>query len=250
MPISTGAPRPEQHMIVSIHQPNYIPWAGYFDKIAQSDVFVLFDDVQYPMGKSVCNRNLIKTPHGGMWLTVPVKDRSSLKKINEIEINNDIDWRRNHWKSIQAFYGKAPGFPVYERVFDGLYARPWDRLCDLNVAIIQALLGILDIPTKLVFSSQLDVPGGGEQKLIGIVNKLGADAYLTGTGPGSQRYVKAEDFKNSGIALLFHKFQLREYPQLHGDFIPNLSAIDLIFNLGPKAQEYLKNPQKPCNPTP
>jgi hypothetical protein len=227
-------------MIVSIHQPNYLPWPGYFDKIAKSDVFVLFDDVQFPMGKSVCNRNLIKTNQGSLWLTVPVKDKSALKKINEIEINNDLDWRRQHWKNIRTFYCKASFFPDYEKIIEAIYLRSWDRLCDLNIALILAMLKILEIGTKIVLSSQLDLASGGEQKLIDIVKNLHADAYLTGTGPGSQRYVKAEDFKNNHIALLYHGYKPKEYPQLHGAFIPNLSAIDLLFNLGPNAKKHLQ----------
>ena len=231
-------------MIVSIHQPNYLPWPGYFDKIAKSDVFVLFDDVQFPMGKSVCNRNLIKTPHGGLWLTVPVVDKSSRKSINKIEINNDSDWRRNHWKNIRTFYCRAPFFSDYMKIFEAIYLRPWDKLCDLNTAIIMAMLKILEIETKIVCSSQLGLASGGEQKLIDIVKKLNGDAYLTGTGPGSQRYVKEEDFRNNHIALLYHGYTPQEYPQLHGAFMPNLSALDWLFNTGPNAAAFLKAARK------
>ena len=227
-------------MIVSIHQPNYLPWVGYFDKIAQSDVFVLFDDVQYPLGKSVCNRNLIKTPHGSLWLTVPVKNKSALKHINEIEINNDMDWRERHWKTIRTVYCKAPHFSAYASVFEGIYARPWEKLCDLNIEIITSILTILEIRTTLVRSSQLGIPGGGEEKLLDIVQKLGADAYLTGTGPGSKRYIKEEDFQRRHINLLYHQFTPREYSQQQGAFIPNLATIDLLFNLGPAARNHFK----------
>ena len=225
-------------MRVTIHQPNYIPWIGYFDKMAKSDIFVFFDDVQFPRGKEFANRNRIKTPQGPLWLTVPVKNKGSLLKINEIEINNDIDWNIKHWKTIKTFYANSPFFQEYEQKFENIILNKWTKLCDLNVELIKLIVSILEIDTKLVFSSEINADGGGVEKIINILNSLGADEYLTTHGPGAQRYLDEEIFRKNKIKILFHDFKSPVYPQLFGEFIPNLSICDLLFNVGPSAKEY------------
>ncbi|OQX21341.1 MAG: hypothetical protein BWK75_03290 [Candidatus Altiarchaeales archaeon A3] len=225
-------------MKIAIHQPNYIPWIGYFDKISKSDIFVFFDDVQFPRGKEFANRNRIKTPQGALWLTVPIKNKGSLLKINEMEINNDIDWNIKHWKTIHTFYTNSPFFHEYEQKFENILLDKWTKLCDLNVELIKLIVSILKIDTKLVFSSELKVEGGGTEKIINILKILDADEYLTTHGPGAQRYLDEDIFRKNNIKLLFHDFKHSLYPQLFGEFIPNLSICDLLFNVGSSAKEY------------
>ncbi len=225
-------------MKIAIHQPNYIPWIGYFDKMAKSDIFVLFDDVQFPRGKEFANRNRIKTPQGALWLTVPVKNKGSLLKINEIEINNDIDWNIKHQKTIKTFYTNSPFFHEYEQKFENIFLDKWTKLCDLNVELIKLIVSILKINTKLVFSSELKAEGGGTEKILNILKVLDADEYLTTHGPGAQRYLDEDIFRKNSIKLLFHDFKHPVYSQLFGEFIPNLSICDLLFNVCPSSKEY------------
>ncbi len=225
---------------VAIHQPNYLPWTGYFSKMAKCDIFVLFDDVQYPMGKEFANRNRIKTPQGSLWLTVPVKNKGDMLKINEVEINNEVKWNIRHWKSIESFYQRSPFFQVYENEFENIILNTeWTKLCDLNVELIKLIKKILGIDAKLLFSSQLKAEGKGEEKILNILKLLNADKYLTTQGPGAQRYANEEDFKKSNIEIIFNEFMHPVYMQNFGDFMPDLSIIDLLFNMGDKARELI-----------
>ena len=225
-------------MKIAIHQPNYIPWIGYFDKMAKSDIFVLFDDVQFPRGKEFANRNRIKTPQGALWLTVPVKNKGSILKINEIEINNDIDWNIKHQKTIKTFYTNSPFFHEYEQKFENILLDKWTKLCNLNVELIKLIVSILKIDTKLVFSSELKAEGEGTEKILNILKLLDANEYLTTHGPGAQRYLDEDIFRKNSIKLLFHDFKHPVYSQLFGEFIPNLSICDLLFNVCPSSKEY------------
>jgi len=221
-------------MIVSIHQPNYLPWAGFIHKIAISDIYVVFDDVQLVRGKSFGIRTKIKTESGTKWLTVPVKNKSSLLKINQVEINNEINWNEKHWNSLKHNYAKAPFFSDFGQMIHDVLNKKLEKLVELNVSIIKLILRTLEIKTKVVLSSELNVSDTGTEKIIGIVKKLGSDQYLSGQGEGSKRYVSGKEdvFRKHGINLCIQKFEHPVYSQLHGDFIQNLSICDMIFNIG------------------
>ncbi|PIX49293.1 MAG: hypothetical protein COZ53_01135 [Candidatus Altarchaeum sp. CG_4_8_14_3_um_filter_33_2054] len=222
--------------ILAIHQPNYIPWIGYFDKISKSDIFVLFDDVQIPRGKSFVTRNKILAPNGPIWLTVPVKDRGKMLKINDVEIAEG-NWNEKHWKSIEVSYCKAPFFNEFKDDFKAIYMKKWVKLCELNAELIKKIMEILEIDTKLVFSSDVPVKADKNERIIEIIKYFGADIYISGRGDGSQRYVIPEDFKKNNINLIFNEFKHPIYKQNYREFVPNMSVIDLLFNMGAKAKE-------------
>jgi len=222
-------------MIVAIHQPNYLPWVGYFNKMARSDVFVMFDDVQLIRGKSFVTRNRVKTANDVQWLTVPVKEKGELRLIKDVPIVQDGKWQQKHWRTIQLSYKKAPYFDRYEGKLSQIYDAHWENLSELNVTLIKLIKDLIGIKTTLVLSSEMNIEGGGTEKIISIVKELKADKYITGEGMGSQRYINEEDFKKNNIELVYQQFEHPVYHQLWGDFVSNLSIIDLLFNEGEKS---------------
>ena len=235
-------------MIASIHQPNYLPWLGYFNKIARSDVFVIFDDVQFPIGKKgfFGNRNKIKTNSGELWLTVPVLDRSKCKNFNEIKINYN-GWNEKHVKNIENFYRKSPYFDLYYEDIKNLLLQEYDNFSELSTELITYFMGVLGINTYLVHSSKIcrDIDLKGIDKIFYILEHCGkpwalnTDTYISSDGPGSRRYIKEEDFDNKKIKLVWQDFEHPTYNQMYGEFISHLSIVDLLFNCGDKSKEII-----------
>ncbi len=218
-------------MIAGIHQPNYIPWSGYFYKIANSDIFIFLDNVPYTKN-SFINRNKIKTQHGEAWMTISVLTKGRYgQMINEVEINNNIPWGKIHWKTIEANYAKAPYFEEYKHLFEDIYQKKWENLMEFNEAMIKMICEILCIKNiKFIRASELDVSGKNTRLLINICKAVGADSYFSGSG--GKKYMDEELFEEEGVKLKYSEFQHPVYDQLWGDFSPNLSVIDLIFNKG------------------
>ena len=229
-------------MIVSIHQPNYLPWLGYFNKIIKSDVFVIFDDVQFPIGKKgfFGNRNQIKTNSGQLWLTVPVLDRSKCKNFNDIKVNYN-GWNEKHIKNIENFYRKSEYFDVYYKDIENILSQEYDNFSELSTKLITYFMSVMDIDTKLVYSSEIckDVDLTGMDKIFYILEQLKADTYISSDGPGSRRYIKDEDFSDKNIKLIWQNFEHPTYKQMYGDFISHLSIVDLLFNCGTQSRDII-----------
>jgi hypothetical protein len=225
---------------VSIHQPNYIPWAGYFYKIARSDVFVVLDAVQYPRGQSFAARNRIKTPNGPAFLTIRVhipKGREGKVLYTDV-IFSDTKWKEKHLKTLSLNYKKASHFQeVYELIEPAI--RTHDKLADLNLALIRAIADYLEIRTGIVLLSDILHDFGQKTDLIvDICKRLDADVYLSGTG-GGKAYNDEALLNENQIQLVYSDFTHPEYPQLWGEFIPNLSILDMLFNCGRQSRELL-----------
>ena len=217
-------------MTLSVHQPQYLPWIGYFHKIDQSDIFVFLDNVQYKK-REFQNRNKIKTPGGWSWLTVPVLTKGRYKQnINEVQIDNSLNWQTEHWKSIQRCYSKAPFFRDYYDFFEDLYTRKWEWLAKLNIHIVKFLMECLEIQTPCFFESDLDINAYSTERIIEICKWFKADVYLSGVG--GKAYMNEERFKEEDIELQYQHFVHPTYKQLYGDFQPYMSVIDLLFNCG------------------
>lgn len=224
-------------MVVAIHQPHYIPWLGYFYKIAKSDVFVFLDNVQYSKN-SYINRNKIKSPQGVVWLTVPVKTKNRFgQPINAVEIDNRTNWAKKHLKALILYYKRAKFFEKYEPFLEKIYTQKWEKLIDINITLITYICEQLRINTKFEFASNLQVGGKKMDLVINICKALGADTYLSGLG--GKKYQDEEAFKKAGITLIYSQFVHPVYPQLWGNFIPNLSILDLLFNCGDKSLDVL-----------
>lgn len=228
-------------MIAAIHQPVYLPWQPYFGKIAQSDVFVFLDDVQYPGGKGFFNRNTVKGPQGPVMLTAPVKGRGDKPTVSEIVVDDGQPWQAKHWKTIQVNYAKAPFFSAYAPALEEIYlGRRWQKLCELNTALICKICELMELKTRFVFSSQLAIAqDDGLQRLIALVQAVGADTYLTGGGAGSMRYMDEDEYSRAGIKVLWHTYEQQPYRQLWGAYVPDLSILDLLFNRGPQSAQML-----------
>lgn len=222
-----GADRP----VVAIHQPNYLPWIGYFHKMSLVDIFVLLDDVQFPQGSAncFCSRVKVKGTNGGQWLTVPVHHALG-KKINEITIAGE-QWAKKHVRTIEQLYGKAPYFDECWPCLRAILMSGESSLATLNFRLIKAVAGLLGITASLRLSSEFAVGElTGEKRLLAILRKLDASAYVTGKGKGAERYIADEDFAASGIALQVQGFEHPVYPQFYGEFEPKMSVVDMLFH--------------------
>ncbi len=233
-------------MIVAIHQPHYLPWLRYVEKIARSDTFVLLDDAQYTKN-GWQNRTRIKTAQGWTYLTVPVQDAFG-KPIVRVGINNQQRWRAKHWMALVTNYSRAPHFRRYRGILEPLYERPWEALCEWNVATLGAILGALGIRTRLVRSSQLGVPGKGTERVVAICRALGATVYLTGDYAASN-HLDADQFAPWGIEVRPQLWACPAYRQQYpgAGFIPDLSIVDLLFNEGEASLEVLTR-RRPAAP--
>ena len=224
-------------MKIAVHQPQYIPWLGYFHKMANVDLFVFLDNVQYKK-REFQNRNRIKTPSGPIWLTVPVLTKGNFfQKISEVKIDNQERWREKHYETLKRNYSKAPFFKTYQNFLDEIYGKEWDYLIDLNVATVNYLKDALKITTPIKLESEIGTTKTHTERIIEICKKTGADTYLSGAG--GKDYMDEGLFEQNKIKLEYQEFIFPVYPQLYGDFIPNLSALDLIFNCGPDSKKKL-----------
>lgn len=228
-------------MILSVHQPQYIPWLGYFDKIARSDAFVFLDCVQYKE-REFQNRNKIRTKDGWIWLTVPVATKGlGRQNIQDVKIDNSFPWRKEHLGSIKAWYGRAPFFDKYFSFFEETYGREWEILCEINIHVIEYLLKELSISTPVHFESKCDISSKKTDRIIEICGKIKADTYLSGIG--GKEYLETEKFTASGVELRYQDFTHPAYRQQFmkdkGDFIPYMSILDLLFNEGPRSGDIL-----------
>ncbi|MBI3247442.1 MAG: WbqC family protein [Deltaproteobacteria bacterium] len=224
-------------MLVAIHQPEYLPWIGYFEKMIRAEVFVLLDDVQFSKG-DFQNRTRIKGSSGPQWLSVPIIHKLP-QKISEVGIS-ETHWQQKHWKSIVSCYAKARYFPLYAQLFEALYRQPWEKLVDVNIAALDLTTQILGIEKKWILSSTVGVSGTRSDLVLNICKELKASAYYSGrTG---STYLKREDFRQAGIEVIVQNFIHPVYEQgfaTEPAFIPNLSVIDLLFNSGPHSRDLL-----------
>lgn len=227
-------------MIVSINQPGYLPWLGYFDRIARSDLHIVLDHVQFEKN-SFTNRNKIRSGSGWTWLTVPVRTKGKFNDlpINGIAIDKTRPWARKHRDSLRLEYSKAPYFERYWSWLEAQYERPWECLGDLLRELNDFLLRELNVDTKLIYSSDLGVAGRKDDLVLNLCSEVGATTYLS--GPLGRDYLHPYRFREAGIALEFHDYVHPRYGQVHKDFLPNMSVIDLLLNQGPKAGEIMYN---------
>lgn len=223
--------------VISIHQPGYLPWLGFFKKIKTSDIFVLLDDVQYEK-KQWHNRNKIRTSNGTSWISVPVKAKFS-NNINEIKIDNSLNWSQLHKKSISVNYSNAEYFKNYWNEFQLIYDNNYEYLIDLNVKFIKYFMKEFKIKSKTIFSSELNITQKGSDRILEICKTLNANEYISGVF--GTDYLKLEDFSKNKIKVVFQNFIYPIYKQRFKPFIPNLSSLDLLLNEGENAAAIIKN---------
>jgi len=224
-------------MIVSVHQPQYLPWLGYFDKIDKADVFVLLDNVQFKKNEWQ-NRNKIKTANGWQWLTVPVMYKFP-QLINEVGVNNKDKWQHRQRQAIISNYKKAPEWVLLESFFEEIFSSEWQSISQLNIHLVKKLVEILGIKTPLYVASELgEFPEAPDERLIALTKHFDADVYLA--GGGGRGYMDMEKYTKAGLEVIFQEYEHPVYDQLFGEFEPFMSVVDLIYNHGKKSLEILR----------
>jgi hypothetical protein len=235
---------------LAIHQPHYMPWLGYLAKWAAADVFVFLDTVQYEKN-GWQNRNRIKTTAGPRWLTVPVHARLGTP-IAEVTLDGAQPWRPRHLHAIEHAYGDAPGFAPHHGSLQRLYETAWTHLAPLAMASAEWLARAVGIMTPARAASSLGVTAGDStERLIALCGAVGADTYLAGRD--GVRYMDAGRFQTAGIRVLYQDYAHPVYAQLHGEFVPNCSALDLLLTHGDDALGILRagdhwSPRPPSTP--
>ncbi len=224
-----------------ISQSNYIPWKGFFDSIHLVDEFIIYDTVQYTRG-DWRNRNRLKTPSGPQWLTIPVKVKGLYQQsIHDTRVHDEA-WGEKHWKTIVHNYANAPYFDSVAAVLEPLYLHPPSpMLSDINHSFIRAVCRFLGIETRIRWSREFVAEGEDRvSRLVDICRQVQATDYFT--GPAAKNYLQDDPFREAGIQIHYFDYSgYPEYPQLFGDFVHEVSVLDLLFNPGPSAPQYLKS---------
>ena len=234
-------------MILSVHQPQYLPWLGYFDKIAKSDLFVFLDLPQYKK-REFQNRNRIKGPNGEIWLTVPVLSKGKFEQpIREVELDPTQAWQKSHWTSIEMHYRKAPFFADHAPALKAFYDAKWTHLNELNFKMCLYFLEILGLKTPWKIESEIGTSTQSTERLIELCKKTGAGSYLSGSG--GKDYMDEARFQAENLGLAYQHYEHPVYRQQYPKtpFLPYMSILDLIFNEGPQSLAILRGQHEAAN---
>jgi len=227
-------------MIVAIHQPHYLPWLGYLHRMAQVDLFIVLDHVQFER-RDRQNRAQVRVGSEARWLSVPVSQRSQKECILDKQVDNSDPrpWGRIHFSTLRHAYSQAEHFKTYAVALRSILEARWDRLVDLNRATLDFMRDAFEIRTPLALSSELGIEGAKSDLILNLCRAVGAERLLAGFG-GSRRYLDLEAFARQGVRVEWHQFMHPEYAQCGPEpFIPGLAALDLLFNCGPRSRAIL-----------
>lgn len=222
---------------VAAIQSSFIPWRGYFDFIANVDLFVFLDDVQYTV-RDWRNRNKIKTQMGVEWLTVPVIHDHRSQLVTETRICYDVPWEKKHRGAWSANYRAAQYFYEVMQLVGNLEKTQDSTISEFNIRLTRRICEYLEIKTPMILSSELSLQGSKTERLIDLLRKLNATTYLS--GPSADAYLDKHLFRQNGIRLEYKSYDYAPYPQLWGDFIGEVTVLDLIANCGPDAKNLIR----------
>ncbi len=223
-------------MILSTTQPYFAPYPGFFYKANLADMVVVLDEVQFPQSTTWVTRNRFKNDQGTLWMTIPVlKKGLGLQRIRGVQICHHGNWRTKHLRSFRSAYAHAPYLADHLGLLERVLSTDYDFILNLNMEIIRYVLDFLNITTQVTMMSQLNVSGKGQQLVIDICKTVGATQYQVQTS--ALTYYDRNRFENAGIELVALKIPEFIYPQMWGDFIANLSILDMMFNLGAKTRD-------------
>jgi len=213
-------------MIVTIHQPDFLPWLGFFDRWAKSDIYIVLDDVQF-IRRGWHHRDRIKAVDGPIWLTVPVVKKNRYHQlIKDTEIDNSLAWRKKHLRMIELNYRKAPNFEYFFHKIKEIYESNHLLLIELNMDFLRFVAGELRIDTPFKFASSLNISSSGNQRLVDLVKSVNGSSYLTGLG--SKSYLDEDLFRKEDIKVIWQNYSVSAYKQLHGNFERGLSVLDYL----------------------
>ncbi|MFA7239057.1 MAG: WbqC family protein [Sulfuricellaceae bacterium] len=217
---------------VVIHQPDFAPYIGFFHRFLHADLYLVLDHVQFVNGTSRAwtHRDKIKTPKGAQWLTLSVKKTPRDTPINRVELSKSVNWRTDHLRILEANYRNAPFYEEIIPHLRNLYNQSVSFLMEFNLLSIEMLMDLLDVRIPTMLSSEQSPQGAKNELLIDLLQKAGATHYLSGVG--ARDYLETHRFNDAGIKVVWQNFTHPIYPQLFGEFIPNLSSLDLLFNCG------------------
>ena len=230
-------------MLVTVHQPHFMPWLGYLHRMAQADLFIVLDHVQFERG-NYQNRTMIRMNGEPRWLTVPVVQRSQKERIIEKQIDQTLAdsprwWSMAHFQTIRQAYREARYLGLYAPTLRQILETRWTRLVELDAAMLEFLRDAFAIRTKIVRSSELQVEGAKSQLILNLCRAVGADALLAGLG-GSRHYLDHAEFERHGVRVAYQEFEHPVYAQCGGEpFIKGLSSLDLLLNCGPASRDLL-----------
>lgn len=227
-------------MIISINQPAYLPWLGYFNRIVKSDLHVVLDHVQFEKN-SFINRNKILLNQNPTWLTIPVltKGKSDNLNINSLIVDSKISWKRKHWLSIEQAYSKSPYWTEITENLNKIYSPTYEKLNDILKNSLQFFIQSLKIETPIEFSSDYNFKQSKSDLILEICNKFKATKYIS--GPFGRDYLELDKFKKDNIDIVFDNYTHPVYHQHSNQFVPYLSCLDLIANYGKRSLEILTN---------
>ncbi|MBA2543917.1 MAG: WbqC family protein [Deltaproteobacteria bacterium] len=227
-------------MIVAAHQPSYLPWLGYLDKLAKADVFVVMDDLQYE-AQNFQNRNRLKLDKGPQWVTVPLVRATQTDRVCDRRIDNAgrggrHHWQRRTWRTLEVHYGNTPGFERHAPELEDVFVRRWESLVELDLHMLDLARRWLGIKTPILRASSLGLSGAKTDRIQDMCNKLGASIYLSGRG-GSTGYLDTDQLARGGITTMWQHYAHPTYPQRysHLGFVSHLGFLDLVLNTGPDA---------------
>lgn len=216
-------------MKVVVSQPMLFPWVGLLEQVRQADIFVHYDDVQLPIGRSFCSRVQVKTREGIKWLTVPVL-RAEGQLIKEAIVDESQRWRERARGLLERAYAQAPYQVEMLDIFDAVTALETSSICEISISSVERLADYFGLKTRFLRSSQLNGSGSGTERLVAIIQELGGNTYVT--GHGARNYLDHEQFEHVGIRVEYMDYRRKSYPQRHGPFDPHLTSLDLVANTG------------------
>ncbi len=224
-------------MILTAHQPCYLPWIGFFAKAASADAFIFMDWVQLNH-QSWQTRNRVMSPNGPVWLIVPVSAGGRFgQSIRDTEIAPDPTWQRKHWATIRQCYGKTPYFEEHAPFFEHLYKHEWKKLSELNIAATEYLFDVFRIMPEMYYGTEFDFTKHKTELLVEMCSAIGANTYLS--SDGERVYIEPEVLTEAEIEHRYMNYAHPEYKQGRGEFEPYMSALDLLFNCGPDSRDIL-----------
>lgn len=222
--------------VVVIHQPDFLPWLGFFHRWKRCDLYIVLDDVQF-LRRGWHHRDKIKTAAGVHWLTVPVMKKGKYRQlIREVEIDYSTDWCNKHLKTIEVNYKRACAYDYYIEKISGIYNKRPRYLMELNLFLLELMTEELGISVPFVLASDYSVTSSSTRRLVELIKAVGGTHYLSGTG--SREYLDESVFEMHGIVLNWQQFNHPVYPQLHGEFVPGLSVLDFLMNHKPPLNKF------------
>ena len=220
-----------------VSQPMFLPWVGLFEQVRLADVFIHYDDVQLPQGRSFMSRVQLKSANGVAWLTVPIDHKKSGKLLNEVVLFKAEEWRDKHLRTIRHAYAKRPYFNLMFELVETIYGQPTDHLAQFNINAIEQIAQWLGLAPQFMRSSAMGVAGASTERLVDLCEAVNCDIYVT--GHGALNYLNHQQFEDKGVSVRYMDYRKVPYEQGHGEFMPYVSILDAIANCGEHTRDLL-----------